>query len=53
MDGIFCPVIIAAESIKTIDDDCTCLKNACAWYDDANDCCAILSLAKKGRDENA
>ena len=53
-----CPLFVISEMIsaamtqsKYDIDNTTCDEEACAWYDDENECCAMLSLAQsRGKD---
>lgn len=51
--AIICPICILADAIQPVDgteeesqEAVRCFAN-CAWYDEDNDCCAILTLAMK------
>lgn len=43
-----CPLFLVGEMISGYSDVGDCIGNRCAWYDDENECCAILTLAWKG-----
>jgi hypothetical protein len=47
-----CPLFRVGEMISGYSDVSDCIKNCCAWYDDENECCAILTLARKGGNDN-
>lgn len=58
MDRLACPILLLVNAIEpsggTPDDKYGCFDN-CAWYDDENECCALMTLARKrgGDDETA
>ena len=55
MDKFACPIMLLVDAIRpsggTPDEIYGCFEN-CAWYDDQNECCAILTLAWNGGRED-
>lgn len=54
-----CPFLILGEMIEAAitqskydPSAAVCDEECCAWYDDENECCAILTLARKGGSGN-
>ena len=51
MDRLACPILMLVDAIQpsggTPDEIYGCFEN-CAWYDDENECCALMTLAQKG-----
>lgn len=51
MDNFACPIMVLVDAIRpsggTPDEIYGCFEN-CAWYDDENECCALMTLARKG-----
>jgi hypothetical protein len=51
MDKLACPILLLVNAIQpafaTPDEKYGCFDN-CAWYDDENECCALMTLARKG-----
>lgn len=47
-----CPLFRVGEMISGYSDVSDCIKNCCAWYDDENECCAILTLARNGGNDD-
>lgn len=49
---IICPIRMLENAIQpeggTVAEILGCFET-CAWYDDDNECCALLSLAMKGK----
>lgn len=55
MDRLACPILMLVDAIQpsggTPDEIYGCFEN-CAWYDDKNECCALMTLAQKeGRND--
>lgn len=55
MDRLACPIRLLVNAIApsggTLDEKYGCL-DFCEWYDNENECCAILTLARKGGSSN-
>lgn len=43
-----CPLFRVGEMISGYSEVGDCIKKCCAWYDDENECCALVTLARKG-----
>ena len=55
MDRLACPILMLVDAIQpsggTPDEIYGCFEN-CAWYDDENECCALMTLARKGGNDD-
>ncbi|MBQ1789019.1 MAG: hypothetical protein II008_02475 [Oscillospiraceae bacterium] len=47
-----CPLFRVGEMISGYSDVDDCIKNHCAWYDKENKCCVLVTLARKGGNDD-